>query len=294
MEFTVFTPTYNRAYIINILFDSLKRQTFNDFEWIVIDDGSTDNTEELIHKIISSEHEFPIIYKKILNRGKHNAINQGIQLATGRLFFIVDSDDSLPCDALQTLQQYERSIPCEKKEKFAGIAGLRGKNNEEQLGTTFSGEYLDCTYLEAPAYNICGDKSEVYYTDLLKKYPFPVFENEKFIPESVVWNAIAADGYMLRYFNKITYYCEYLADGLTEQGDEKFKSIPKGYGLYLSQLIKYDKLKGINKWHKVFWYYREFHEKYSTSEMAHNLNLSTITFRFRILGIRIFYKLYKK
>ena len=118
---TIFTPTYNRAYIINILFDSLKRQTFNDFEWIVIDDGSTDNTEELIHKIISSEHEFPIVYKKIMNKGKHNAINQGVQLATGRLFFIVDSDDSLPCDALQTLQQYERSIPCEKKEKFAAL-----------------------------------------------------------------------------------------------------------------------------------------------------------------------------
>ena len=294
MEFTVFTPTYNRAYIINNLFDSLKRQTFIDFEWIVIDDGSTDNTEELIHKIISSEHEFPIVYKKIMNKGKHNAINQGVQLATGRLFFIVDSDDSLPCDALQTLQQYERSIPCEKKEKFAGIAGLRGKNNEEQLGTTFSGEYLDCTYLEAPAYNIRGDKSEVYYTDLLKKYPFPVFENEKFIPESVVWNVIAADGYKLRYFNSITYYCDYLEDGLTKQGEEKYKSIPKGYGLYLYQLIEYGKLTKMNKWKHILNYYRMFNEQFSNREMAHNLHMNPVKFYFRILGIRIFYKIYNQ
>lgn len=294
MEFTVFTPTYNRGYIIKKLYQSLKRQHFKDFEWIVIDDGSTDNTSEVFNEINQDEHDFSIIYKKVENKGKHNAINLGVQMASGRLFFIVDSDDYLPDDALETLFQYEKSIDKEKNSSFAGVSGLRGTEDNIAFGTSFSGDYLDCTYLDAPSNNIFGDKSEVYYTDLLKKYPFPFFENEKFIPESVVWNVIAADGYKLRYFNKITYYCNYLEDGLTKQGDDKYKSIPKGYGLYLYQSIKYGKLTKISKWKHIFNYYRMFNEQLSNREMAHNLHMNPVMFFFRIFGIRIFYKLYNQ
>ena len=294
MEFTIFTPTYNRGYIIKNLYLSLKKQTYTDFEWIVIDDGSIDNTSEVFNEINQVEHNFPIIYKKVENKGKHNAVNLGVQMAKGRLFFIVDSDDYLPDNALETLLQYEQTIDNERKYEYAGVAGLRGKSDGSCLGSTFSGDYLDCTYLEAQSNNIFGDKSEVYYTDLIKKYPFPVFENEKFIPESVVWNVIAVDGYKIRYFNEITYYCDYLDDGLTKQGDEKYKSIPKGYGLYLHQSIKYGKLTKINKWKHIFNYYRMFNEQLSNREMAHNLHMNPLKFYFRILGIRIFYKLYNQ
>lgn len=294
MEFTVFTPTYNRAYIIKKLYLSLKQQTFKDFEWIVIDDGSTDNTSKVFNAIMHDNHDFPIIYKKIDNKGKHNAVNLGVQMSSGRLFFIVDSDDYLPGNALETLFQYEQSIEDERKDCFAGVSGLKGIENNTAFGTSFSGDYLDCTYLEAQSNNIFGDKSEVYYTDLLKKYPFPVFENEKFIPESVVWNVIAADGYKLRYFNSITYYCDYLEDGLTKQGEEKYKSIPKGYGLYLYQLIEYGKLTKMNKWKHILNYYRMFNKQFSNREMAHNLHMNPVKFYFRILGIRIFYKIYNQ
>lgn len=294
MEFTVFTPTYNRAYTINHLYESLKKQTMKDFEWIVIDDGSTDDTENLINRIISAEHEFPIIYKKTQNKGKHNAINLGVQMAEGRMFFIVDSDDYLPDDSLEIIFEMEKTIDEENKKNFAGIAGLKGSNENKAYGTTFVGNYLDSSYLDAQSNNIRGDKSEVYYTHLLKKYPFPVFENEKFIPESVVWNVIAADGYKLRYFNKIVYYCKYLDDGLTKRGDEKYKTIPKGYGLYIYQLIKYKRINKLNKWKKVFNYYRMFHENLSNIQMARNLNMNLVCFYLRILGIRIFYKLYNK
>ena len=294
MEFSVFTPTYNRAYIIETLYNSLKNQTFKDFEWIVIDDGSTDNTAELFERILADKHDFPIIYKRIENRGKHYAVNLGVNIASGRLFFIVDSDDYLPDDSLKSVLIIEKSINSEKKREYAGVAGLKGRNEHSYFGSTFVGDYMDSTYLDAPFKNIRGDKSEVYYTYLLKKYPFPVFENERFIPESVVWNVIAADGYKLRYFNEIVYYCDYLDDGLTKQGDKKYKTIPKGYGLYLHQSIKYGRIKKLNKWEKIFSYYRMFHEQLSYKEMANNLHMKLSVFFFRILGIRVFYRIYNR
>ncbi len=294
MEITIFTPTYNRAYIIKSLYDSLKKQTFRDFEWIVIDDGSTDNTQQLFDEIKNDAHDFPITYLRTENQGKHCAVNRAVGLASGRLFFIVDSDDSLPNNSLETIEKYENSISSEERELFAGIAGLRGAKDGSILGTTFEGDYLDITYLEAPSKNIYGDKAEVYYTEILKKYPFPQFENEIFIPESTVWNVIAADGYKLRYFNTIVYFGAYLEDGLTFQGREKYKHIPKGYGLYLSQLVEYGQLKKLKKWESLFYYYRMFNDRLSNREMANNLKMNSTRFYFRMLGMRLFYKLYNK
>ena len=99
---TVFTPTYNRAYIIENLYKSLQRQTFKDFEWLVIDDGSTDNTEELFASW-TNEISFPVRYIKQQNGGKHRAINRGVKEANGELFFIVDCDDYLREDAVETI-----------------------------------------------------------------------------------------------------------------------------------------------------------------------------------------------
>lgn len=294
MEITIFTPTYNRAYTIKTLYDSLKQQTFRDFEWIVIDDGSTDNTQKLFDDIKNDVHDFPITYLYTKNQGKHCAVNRAVGMASGRLFFIVDSDDSLPKNSLEIIEKYENSLSSEEKEFFAGVAGLRGSEDGSILGTTFEGDYLDVTYLNAPSKNIYGDKAEVYYTEILKKYPFPQFNNEKFIPESTVWNVIAADGYKLRYFNTIIYFGEYLEDGLTRQGKEKYKDIPKGYGLYLSQLVEYGQLKKLKKWESLFNYYRMFNERLTNREMANNLNMNLMRFYFRMLGIRLFYKLYNK
>lgn len=294
MEVTVFTPTYNRAYIIEKLYQSLKRQTFHDFEWIVLDDGSTDDTEKLFERILAEKSFFTIKYQRVKNGGKHRAINKGVKLASGRLFFIVDSDDYLPDDSLETIVKYESSISDESKLFFAGIAGLKGRDTTHLMGTTFEGDFRDLTYLETQDNNIFGDKSEVYYLEIMKQFPFPEFDNEKFIPESVVWNEIASNGYKLRYFNKLTYNCDYLEDGLTQQGEEKYKSIPKGYGLYLSQSIKFGKITKLNKWRKLFDYYRMYQSKISVREMANNLQMNPIYYYFRILGIRIFYKLYNR
>ncbi len=294
MEITIFTPTYNRAYIIKNLYESLKKQTFKDFEWIVIDDGSTDNTEELFSEIMNEENSFPIIYKKVENGGKHRAINKGVLLATGRMFFIVDSDDNLPEDSLETILKYEKTIDECHRSEFAGVSGLKGYSCEQSLGGSFNGDFLDMTYLETQKNGVYGDKAEVYYTDVLKKYPFPEFEGELFILESVVWNEIGASGLKLRYFNKVVYYCEYLEDGLTNLGMKKFENTPKGYGLYLYQSIKYGKLKKLKKWESIFAYYRMYREKNTFLEISRNLKMNPVKLYFRLLGLRLFYKLYNR
>lgn len=294
MEITVFTPTYNRAYIIKKLYESLKRQTFRDFEWIVIDDGSADNTEELFSEFLAEDNFFPITYKKVKNGGKHRAINQGVEIASGRLFFIVDSDDSLPDDSLENIVKYESSIPNARKSEFAGVAGLKGSADNKFVGGTFSGDYLDITYLDTKSNGIYGDKAEVYYTDVMRNYPFPEFEGENFIMESVVWNEIGAAGLKLRYFNKGIYYCEYLEDGLTNQGTKKFETTPKGYGLFLFQSIKYGKLKKLKKWQTLLDYYNMFSKKIPFYEISKNLKMNPVKLYFRLLGMRLFYKIYNR
>jgi len=294
LEITVFTPTYNRAYTLQRLYDSLLKQNYTDFEWLIIDDGSTDNTEELVNSFVVDCKSFSIRYYQVENGGKHRAINKALTLANGRLFYIVDSDDYLPDNSLQSIIELENTIPADKRTEYAGIAGIRTDINSALIGKTFDGEICDCTYLEATSNNIHGDKAEVYYTEVLRRYPFPEFENEKFIPESVVWNIIAADGYKLRYFNKNIYNCEYQKDGLTAQVTTHYSKSPKGYGLLISQRIKYGKLVKLSKWKTIFDYYRTFNGKASFKEIATNLDMNTVYLYFRILGIRIFYKLYNR
>jgi glycosyltransferase involved in cell wall biosynthesis len=210
MLLTVFTPTYNRAYSLRKLYDSLCGQTFSDFEWLVVDDGSTDDTENLVHSFIDEE-KILIRYIKQENGGKHRAINRGVQEARGELFFIVDSDDYLTVDALQLLSD---NFDC-VDETYVGISGRRQNGNGEYIGGILDYETLDCTYLELCfKYHIECDMAEAWRTDILRQYPFPSFDGEFFCPEALVWNRFALK-YKIRYFNKGIYICEYLKDGLT-------------------------------------------------------------------------------
>lgn len=292
MRFTVFTPTYNRAYIIENLYHSLQRQTFRDFEWVVVDDGSSDNTAELFTRILADKNSFPIQYIRVENGGKHRAINRGLQIANGTLFCIVDSDDFLVDNALEQIDYVERTIPEDCKKEFAGVCGLKVFPNGTIIGTTFSADFLDITYLERNAYKIDGDKAEVFYTELLKKYPFPEFEGENFITECVVWNKIAADGFKYRFFNQPIMICEYRDDGLTSQGNAIFLKNPKGYGLYLAQAVQYNRLTGMAKWNELLDYYGLLRSNHSIIEIAHNLQMNPFILWLRLLGLRIFYKLY--
>lgn len=292
MRITVFTPTYNRAYIIEELYHSLQHQTFRDFEWIVIDDGSTDDTAQLFGRILGEDNFFQIHYHRVSNGGKHRAINRGVELAAGELFFIVDSDDHLTDNALEIVDRMEKSIKDDEKHSFAGVCGLRGKNADSIIGTTFDGTVLDITSLEREENGITGDKAEVFYTELLRQYPFPEFPGENFITECVVWDRIAADGLKLRYFNETIYICDYLSDGLSAHIFELNNANPKGYALYISQLVKIGKLRGMGKWQIYYEYYYANRADKTVREMAALLSINPFVLWLRLLGMKIFYRLY--
>lgn len=250
---TVFTPTYNRAYSLPRLYESLKAQKFHDFEWLIVDDGSSDNTAEVVHGWIE-EKSLNIHYIKTVNGGKHRAINKGVTLANGELFFIVDSDDRLPDDSLYWVHRYYEEI--KDDDLFAGVAASRAYPDGKKIGGSVSYEILDTDYVSfREKYKVKGDMAEVWRTDILRQYPFPEFDGEKFLTEAVVWDEIAKK-YKLRYFNKAIYTCEYLPDGLTKNIRAHHRNSPQGTMLFYSRQMTDNRLRWISRMKAAANYWR--------------------------------------
>ena len=246
---TVFTPTYNRAHIIEQLYHSLQRQTCVDFEWLVVDDGSTDNTKELFECWSKECRIFEIRYYQQENRGKCQAINHGLDLAKGELFFTVDSDDYLTDDAIEKIIEWEKNIP--KNEKYCGFAGNLGTSINETPNSIFDEPYVDGNALDRYK-KIDGERAMVFYTETHRQYKYPYFPGENFMTEAVTWNRMAADGYKMRFFNDIIWVYEYQEDGLTKSGNVLFLNNPRGYGLWLREKAKF---QGISFFNIVKTYY---------------------------------------
>ncbi|WP_158095530.1 glycosyltransferase family 2 protein [Massilimicrobiota sp. An142] len=231
---TVITPTYNRAHLLKNLYISLQMQTVFDFEWIVIDDGSFDNTSEQIELWIASEKKFKIKLIKKENGGKHRAINQGVKLAEGEFVFIVDSDDVITPDAIEIISKWIEDI--KDNPKIVAVSGLRGNKNNEQIGDFPKGkDFVDVKNSERCINHLLGDKAEVYKKEILLEYPFPEFEGELFITEDVVWNLISLKGYVVRWYNKVIYKGNYLKNGLTDRSLELRKNNFNGYTYSVKQ-----------------------------------------------------------
>lgn len=212
MLITVFTPTYNRAYRLNNLYESLCNQSFKDFEWLIVDDGSSDNTKDLVSGWVS-ENRIQIRYIYQSNGGKHRAINQGVNLAQGILFFIVDSDDILPEDSLNRITSHYKLI--KSRPGFGGLCGLRAYYDGNTIGDKPDFGVLECTNFDIDyKYKYKGDMAEVFYTSVLKEFPFPEIDGENFCPEILIWNRVSTK-YIVHYFAETIYNCEYLPDGLT-------------------------------------------------------------------------------
>lgn len=214
---TILTATYNRAYVLPKLYASLVNQTDSDFEWVVVDDGSQDNTEDLIKDYIA-ENKIHIQYIRKVNGGKHDALNIGIQQIDSEWTMIVDSDDRLTENAIAEIRRYATKIPqYTKSRKIAGISFLRAYPDGRTNGIKPERNEIVSDFIENRINNKdeLADKAEVYLTDVLKKYPFPVYEQEKFLQENIVWIQIALE-YDMLFLNEAIYIGDYLEDGLTK------------------------------------------------------------------------------
>jgi len=248
-KITVFTPTYNRAYTLETLYRSLQRQTYRDFEWLVVDDGSVDNTKELFDLWQQEDIFFPIRYVKQENGGKCRAINKGLELAKGELFLNVDSDDYLTDDAIEKIISWEAQLP--ENGNFCAVAGNLGTAPQETPNTRLPGDYYDGTAFDR--YGVVeGERAFAFYTDIHRQYLYPDCPGEKFMTEAVTWNRMANDGYKIRFYNDIIWIYEYKPDGLTQAGDRLFWENPQGTGIFFREKARFLKqpfLQRVKMWY---------------------------------------------
>lgn len=265
MKMTVFTPTYNRAHTIENLYRSLQRQTFRDFEWLIVDDGSADSTDTLVAAWRQEKNDFPIRYCKKENGGKHTAINKALELAEGELFLVVDSDDYLTNDALEKLAEWESELP--KDGTYCGVAGNLGTSETETPNSVFPEEYHEGTLLDRYCV-VNGERAMAFYTEIHRQYSYPVFEGERFMTEAVVYNRMAADGYKMRFYNDIVCVYEYQPDGLTRAGSKLFLNNPRGYGLWLREKAKFEKISRLQRLKMYYTFACDLSDKLSAQEIA--------------------------
>lgn len=252
MVITIFTPAYNRSAYLYGIYLSLKKQTFLDFEWIIVDDGSTDNTKESVEKILNSNPPFPVRYFFKENGGKHTAINRGVKEAQGELFLILDSDDTLPSNSLQEIISQYKDVA--DNETICGVSGLMAHHDGTLIGSGYPKECNIASSIEQRyKYDVTGDLIEVFKTSSLREFPFPEIEGERFCSEQVVWFRIAQK-YKLKCFNKVVYFRDYLDGGLTDNITKIRMKSPIASMMCYAELNNYDvpfiqKLKAaINYW----------------------------------------------
>lgn len=227
--FTVLTPTYNRAHVLERVYLSLCEQTCQDFEWIVVDDGSTDNTRERV-LAWQQESRFPIHYLWQENQHKKTAFNLGVRHACGEWVVALDSDDTLEPNALYGMAQVHDAIPGQDRDQYVGIIGLCARPDGSVVGDMFPADVFDATSLDLNfRYQIGGEKFGCLHTHILLQFPFP--ENVPgFVPESLVWRAIARAGYLNRFVNQVFRIYYDSPDSLSRQGRD---SAQHALGLWL-------------------------------------------------------------
>jgi glycosyltransferase involved in cell wall biosynthesis len=199
--FTIFTPTYNRAHTLHRVYDSLCSQTLRDFEWLVIDDGSTDNTPALVAGWTNAA-KFPIRYFKQDHAGKHIAHNLAVREARGRFFLPLDSDDACLPHALERMVYHWNSIPQPDRVSYSGVDGLCIDQRGKIIGDQFPSNPFDANMREqCYVYRVRGEKWGSTLTEIVRKIPFPEIKGT-YIPEGTLWLQLAKK-YRKRCVNEI-------------------------------------------------------------------------------------------
>lgn len=233
--FTVFTPTYNRAHTLGGIYESLKSQTFRNFEWLIVDDGSTDNTRDLVMRW-QLEATYPIRYIYQENKGKHVASNVGAKDARGELFLFIDSDDTCLPETLEQFKMLWESIPEDMRPGYSAVSALCIDTKGQVVGGKYPADVIDAENgWEQLMLRSTGERFGICRTDILRSFPFPEFENEKFIPEGAVWNRMSRH-YRTRFANRTLRIYEQRTDSLSTSSIRIRARSPIGSSLYYNEL----------------------------------------------------------
>lgn len=239
---TVLTPSFNRAHTLPRVYASLLEQTDRRFEWLIIDDGSTDNTGTWVQDIID-QADFKIRYVPQQNGGKHVAINTGAVMAETDWILILDSDDALTPDAIATVV---RGLSEHSHQQLAGLCFRKGYFDGKIIGQTRAIAPELLMHPTAAGKLLQGDLAYIFRRSALLSHPFPVIKGEKFVPELYIWNKIGDDGPILFFTQKSIYLCEYLDDGYSKNFLRNLKRNPRGFLLYYRAQFFREKI-GIHK-----------------------------------------------
>ncbi len=225
---TIFTPAYNRAHTIGRTYESLCRQTSRDFEWLVVDDGSSDNTAELVRGWIA-EADFPIRYIRQENQGMHGAHNTAYANIHTELNVCIDSDDWMPDDAVEKIITFWRD---RGSAAYAGIVALDQREDGEIIGSRFPAGMTDTTLQGFYASGGSGDKKLVYRTDVICKYPeYPLFEGERYVGLAYKYMLIDRD-YKLLTLDEPLVTVEYQQDGSSYNMYRQYWNNPRGFAFF--------------------------------------------------------------
>lgn len=233
---TIFTPAYNRAYTIHKCYESLKRQTCKEFEWLIIDDGSTDNTRQLIDKWIKETEDFKIRYIYQENQGMHGAHNTAYENITTELNVCIDSDDYMPDNAVEKIKEAWEKV--RDNQKISGLIGLDAYEDGKVIGDRLPEDVKTDTLFDL-FYNkgIIGDKKLVYRSELTKKYPYPVYRGEKYVGLAYKYYKLDQE-YELALMNEVLCIVEYMEDGSSLNMFKQYMKNPKGFAFYRVENMK--------------------------------------------------------
>ena len=281
---TVFTPSYNRAYTLHKCYESLLRQTSKDFTWLIIDDGSSDNTKELVDSWIN-ENKIEINYIYQENQGMHGAHNTAYKNIKTELNVCIDSDDYMPDDAVKKIISFWNK---NKRSDLAGIMALDAYTDGKVIGDKFPNELKESTYFDIyNKYGLKGDKKLIYRSELTIQYPYPIFEGEKYV--SLAYKYAKLDSkYKLALMNEVVCNVEYMEDGSSLNMLKQYRRNPKGFAF-----IRIDNMKNPNA--SLKFKFKECIHYVSSSFISKNKNYlrETPCKILTILAIPVGYVLYR-
>ena len=234
---TIFTPTYNRAYILPKLYESLCEQTCKDFDWLIVDDGSTDYTKELVEEWLN-EKKIAVRYVYQDNSGKMMAHNRAVKETQAELFMCVDSDDHLCSaqvvgDVISFWDNHSKIL----HNNICGIVAFK-EMGKKRMAFPEGMNIAHLSGLEEKGFN--GEVALIFRRDVLEQYPFPSFVGEKFVTDVYIYDQIDQK-YMFMLFSYYVQHCEYHEDGYSHNYMKLLFNNPKGFRAYHNQCVSFRK-----------------------------------------------------